>query len=97
MVPVALAPNQANAGYYMVMSSSQLSNLNQNELKNKKFKNDILYLQSVLKHKSTVGNPIFMQFFAPLVETNEDTAKKEIFYNFRQLGEDLTLLEEGQT
>jgi hypothetical protein len=37
-----------------------------------------------------------MQFFAPLVETNEDTAKKEIFYNFRREGDDLELLQEGK-
>ena len=58
MLPGGVA-NQANAGYYMVMSSAQLSKLNENDTKSKKFKNEILYLQSVLKHKSTVGHPIF--------------------------------------
>lgn len=80
----------------MVMSSGQLSTLNANDQRNKNFKKEIYYLQSVLKHKSTVGRPIFMQFFAPLVETNEETAKKEIFYNFRREGDDLELLQEGK-
>jgi hypothetical protein len=37
-------PNQANAGYYMVMSYTQLSKLNDNTPATKKFKPEMLYL-----------------------------------------------------
>ena len=51
----------------------------------------------MLKSKSCLGEPVYLQFYAPLVERNAETALKEINYNFKDMEDDLVLLEKGKT
>jgi hypothetical protein len=42
-----------------------------------------------------IGKPIYYEFFAPLNDKNEKTAKEEIAYNYKAMPDEVTLLEAG--
>lgn len=50
------------------------------------------FVQSCVKDPVGVGRSIFYQFFAPLDETSDETAKEEIDYGYKELPDDLVLL-----
>ena len=55
------------------------------------------YIQTALKvPKFGIGKPIYVDFFAPLNETNDKTAAEEIKFDFKSMPEELELLEQGR-
>ena len=86
------------AGSFGIMSSQQMSKKSgAGDKATKDYWKSVICLQSVLKAKECLGQPIYLQFYAPIWEKNDQTASKEINYNFRDLEDDLVLLESGRT
>lgn len=46
--------------------------------------------------KFGIGKPIYVDFFAPLNESNDKTAAEEIKFDFKSMPEELELLEQGR-
>ena len=63
---------------------------------NKHFWKSVICLQSVMKARSSVGEPFYLQFYAPIKEKDAQSALREINYNFREMDDDLVLLESGK-
>jgi hypothetical protein len=45
--------------------------------------------------KFSIGKPLYYEFFAPLNDKNDQTAKEEITYDFKSMPDEVTLLEAG--
>jgi len=50
---------------------------------------DLEYIQTALRHKPGRGITHEIKFLAPLNDQNADTAKSEIFYNYKEMPDDL--------
>ena len=67
------------------------------EKKTKNFFARISYVQTCIKMPQfSIGKPIYYEFFAPLNDKNEKTAKEEITYDFKSMPDEVTLLEAGR-
>ena len=57
---------------------------------------NIEFVQSCVRHKSGIGDPINIYFKAPLNTKSEEDSKKEIIYDWRKAGDEMELLYKGK-
>ena len=56
----------------------------------------IEFVQTCVRHKTGIGQPIDINFKAPLNVTSHENAKKEINYSWKSLGDETELLYQGK-
>ena len=56
---------------------------------------EVDYIQTGVRHRAGKGISYEFKFLAPLNESSPEATNEEIFYNFKELGDDLQLLEQG--
>lgn len=54
------------------------------------------FVQTAVRHKTGVGEPIVIHFKAPINVSSEKMAMKEIKYNWKTLGDEMDLLVRGK-
>ena len=82
---------------HQVLTRQQLADYFSSKAGGKQFWNRVYYIQTALKMPQfSIGKPVYVDFFAPMNEKNEQTAAEEIKYDFKSYPEDLELLEQGR-
>jgi hypothetical protein len=78
----------------MVLNSRAWSALFSTDLRdNNPIYKELEYIQTACRHKPGRGITHEIKFLAPLIDTNAESAKQEIFYNYKDMPDDLQLLE----
>lgn len=63
---------------------------------NDPFYKEVDFIQTGVRHRAGKGISYDIRFLAPLNDTSAETAKDEINYNFKEMGDDLWLLEQSK-
>lgn len=74
----------------MVLNSRAWSALFSTDLRdNNPIYKELEYIQTACRHKPGRGITHEIKFLAPLIDTNPESAKQEIFYNYKNMPDDL--------
>jgi hypothetical protein len=63
----------------------------------KNFFQRIAFVQTCIKMPQFgIGKPLYYEFFAPINEKDDKSAREEITYDFKSMPDEVTLLENGR-